>query len=336
MLSILHRLPCLIVMAVSLAGVFATGQRASGQYLEYDEEVVEEHSRSRRDCSSLTAPAVERSKLLARIPTYYKVSGRFHSRIHRGSGYVLMRHLQAKDKWATVALSTRGGFSLAKDAASYRLEKAITASEVASDPQAVMRFVSSSGVSRFGGIVEGGEDSLIPQIDTILNLAMTTDVEQVPLPDGTVRVNYSRTKPVRHSDTKTVGFAVVDPARRNIVLEWNDIETHLARGVPVVTINRKMTYTRPSADFPCDLIETYESKLDVHGSKKPAIEKLLFTDYKIEKIDPEQLRLSYYGLPNELVEDVPDTTRYWFVGGAGLAAVAAAFFARRSLKRRKQ
>jgi hypothetical protein len=149
---------------------------------------------------------------------------------------------------------------------------------------------------------------------------------------------------IRKSGPNSVKYGIANPGQsdrwyRCGSIEFYDGTEYLIRkqelvlrmsedGPIVGSVAEEYRYYPPTAAIPVHHLK--ERICTQSLTKQPTIlNKYMYTDYKIETLPSERLHLSYYGLPNELVEDETTTYRWFWWTLALVTVIIVIAFCRR-------
>ncbi|QVL31434.1 hypothetical protein KIH39_21695 [Telmatocola sphagniphila] len=300
-----------------------TSEELASKGITFDKEAAANFKITLKKQAYLTDTATRRLDELNALYLTYKVEGDKNTyTVYRSPDYIL-----ALNDKSVIAMSKRGAFRLSRPAIDkpYRLEIAITVSELAANPGVWQEFIRSSGLRAKGIFPHGDSDSPFLQIDSILGRAVSTIQKIEPDTNGRLWLDYIYTPVLKGKGILSeTGRLLIDPKNYNVVLE--NLRTLSEKDLPkaVTTIHEKLSYQAPSSEIPFALVNEWNFTETADGNK-PILHHLKFTDYKIEKLDRERLRLSFYNLPNELVEDATSYQFIWLIALV-LALISSAVF----------
>ncbi len=232
-------------------------------------------------------------------------------------------------------LSAKGGFVLSKDKASgqYRVDAAVTASEVRRGGSALEAFLSRAGYKHYGigSHLEPANQpsSALAQL-AVLTAGGFTRADIARQAADVSAIDYCRRMPGDQTIGPIVvtGRMVLDDRMGYVVTKHSQSCRSESGGREVWSLTHDLVYSPPTEAIPFAVAAECVKTLTV-SSNKPEVDQWTYTDYAIEPLPRERLRLSYYGLPNELIEDEPaDLTAVW-VGAGVLTLIVATVVIRR-------
>lgn len=245
-----------------------------------------------------------RSKLLRSSTLYFDS---YSNGLHIGKVYTSSYYTVVLGPDCVICLSERGGFKLQKsgDAAVYRVEKAATVKDIRNKTAGFRHFLETAGYDMFG-VVPHLSNSSISQIgldidyfkeQQLVNLTVTRDN------DTTIVDHVSKTTDLDNLNCNIYSNAVAQSSGERLIykhsmsIKYGPINTKATS-----TRQDSYTYYSPGTLYPISLLKDRTRTEMVAGN--PSINtNNEYRNYRILEFPADQLRLSYYGLPNELVED---------------------------------
>ena len=244
--------------------------------------------------------------------------GKRLSSVHLSDDYTVMLGVER-----IVCLSKYGGFILKKvkgKSAKFRLEAAVTASEVRAGNDTLKAFITRAGFEKYGISPHTNPPNQIVSPLEFFAMFGYSDVKVSQHESDTIRLNYRfQTQRKDAGPMISDGEMVISPVNDYGLLKHTENLLNKNNGEQVGTVVTELTYQQHTNSIPLSLPASLriEERL---GHNPPYIVTWEYKNYRIEQFPEEQLHLAYYGLPNELVEDESwtDTNLLWI-------AIAAVF-----------
>jgi hypothetical protein len=208
-----------------------------------------------------------------------------------------------------MCLSNSSGFTVqkTKSNAIFQLVYAVTTSEIRLRRPPYERFVSANDYKSLSINLFAEKSHQSISAASILSGENILWIQPNFINAGPNNVTYEIVNPGQNDHWKRYGIIEFYDNKDFLIRKLEGVIRMSEDGPIVGSATEEYTYYSPTAIIPVHHLKERISTQSL--SKQPnRTNKYLFTDYKIEKLPPERLKLSFYGLPNELVED--ETTSY--------------------------
>lgn len=231
------------------------------------------------------------------------------------------------------AISANGGFFVAvsPDAKGYSVRHIATNGQLESSPSTRYSFEDKCAMSGRGLHPHGGPGSRLMTTATLLDDPNLVLKSTKILQGGLIEIKYTKSPPPGLPNALgEIGTVKVDPALYGVIREL-DLQI-LSK--PTGEHHEVREYFPPTEKIPYPLLKQIVTTDEINRIKPQKYStKLIFSDYKLEPVPAEKLKLSYWqDLPDALLAPERKTGHWVYALVAGVVALAAGavYFARRS------
>jgi hypothetical protein len=248
---------------------------------------------------SIVGPAAKRAMSLAKMSMSYRVTSRLGKcKIYESPDSTLV---ESDDGLVYAYSQNNGGFFLRKVPGhiNYSILNILPADQAAGDQTAGEKFEKKCSLNAFAPRLHSSPRPEIMLMTTeLLFGANIKIVSQEPGTGSLLKVSFQQVSldSVPNS-TGMSGTVIIDRSADCVITKLD----YKSSGLGSANFYRDTrSYHPPAADIPFSLLNELNITEQAPGAKAPHERKFVFSDYKLESIPPEKLRLSYYGIDNSL------------------------------------